>query len=348
MTTTTTTTPPSSSTSKILTTRKISNKIIKILILGTGESGKSTLVKQMKIIHNDGYSREEMLEFRPIILDNLVSSMKYVVTGMRLLDIDFQYSTNQELAKDLILCNKYFDDYHILFPHIEYTIKTLWQDNGVRKAVARGFEYELNDSALYYFENIDRITNEKYVPNTNDIVKSRIRTIEFICDNHIIRMYDVGGQRSERRKWIQCFEDVRTLLFVVAISEYDMTLVEDSSRNRLKESLLLFENISNNLFFHNTCTILFLNKFDLFRQKILFTDRQLKYFFTEYQGPDYDAERSSKFIENQFRQIAQQANCNKTLHTHYTTATDTVNIKQTFDSIVDTIVRDNICHSTLL
>ena len=54
----------------------------------------------------------------------------------------------QELAKDLILCNKYFDDYHILFPHIEYTIKTLWQDNGVRKAVARGFEYELNDSAL--------------------------------------------------------------------------------------------------------------------------------------------------------------------------------------------------------
>ena len=68
-------------------------------------------------------------------------------------------------------------------------------------------------------------------------------------------MYDVGGQRSERRKWIQCFEDVRTLLFVVAISEYDMTLVEDSSRNRLKESLLLFESISNNLFFHNTCTV---------------------------------------------------------------------------------------------
>ena len=116
-----------------------------------------------------------------------------------------------------------------------------------------------------YFENIDRITNEKYVPNTNDIVKSRIRTIgvvetEFICDNHIIRMYDVGGQRSERRKWIQCFEDVRTLLFVVAISEYDMTLVEDSSRNRLKESLLLFENISNNLFFHNTCTVSLLNQ----------------------------------------------------------------------------------------
>ncbi|OTF79758.1 hypothetical protein BLA29_006138, partial [Euroglyphus maynei] len=203
------------------------------------------------------------------------------------------------------------------------------------------------------FENIDRITGEKYIPTTNDIVKSRIRTIgvvetEFIVDNHIIRMYDVGGQRSERRKWIQCFEDVRTLLFVVAISEYDMTLVEDSSRNRLKESLLLFESISNNLFFHNTCTILFLNKFDLFSQKILFTDRQLKHFFDDYHGPDYDAERSSMFIENQFRQIAQQANRSKTLIIHYTTATDTANIKQAFDSIVDTILSDNIRHSTLL
>ena len=41
------------------------------------------------------------------------------------------------------------------------------------------------------------------------------------------RMFDVGGQRSERRKWIQCFDDVRALLFVTALSGYDMTLFED-------------------------------------------------------------------------------------------------------------------------
>ena len=40
-------------------------------------------------------------------------------------------------------------------------------------------------------------------------------------------MFDVGGQRSERRKWIQCFDDVRALLFVAALSAYDMTLIED-------------------------------------------------------------------------------------------------------------------------
>jgi len=43
------------------------------------------------------------------------------------------------------------------------------------------------------------------------------------------RLVDVGGQRSERRKWIQCFDDVRAVLFVAALSGYDMTLFEDGT-----------------------------------------------------------------------------------------------------------------------
>ena len=41
-------------------------------------------------------------------------------------------------------------------------------------------------------------------------------------------MYDVGGQRSERRKWIHLFDNVTAILFTVALSDYDMTLVEDN------------------------------------------------------------------------------------------------------------------------
>ena len=46
------------------------------------------------------------------------------------------------------------------------------------------------------------------------------------------RVVDVGGQRSERRKWIQCFDDVRAVLFVCALSGYDMTLFEDGKTVR--------------------------------------------------------------------------------------------------------------------
>ena len=59
-------------------------------------------------------------------------------------------------------------------------------------------------------------------------------------------MFDVGGQRDERRKWIQCFNDVTAIIYVASSSSYDMVLMEDTSQNRLKESLDLFKSIWNN------------------------------------------------------------------------------------------------------
>lgn len=46
-------------------------------------------------------------------------------------------------------------------------------------------------------------------------------------------MFDVGGQRSERKKWIHCFENVTSIIFCVALSEYDQTLLEESNQVRL-------------------------------------------------------------------------------------------------------------------
>ena len=45
----------------------------------------------------------------------------------------------------------------------------------------------------------------------------------------VCRMVDVGGQRSERRKWIHCFENVTSIMFLVALSEYDQVLVESDN-----------------------------------------------------------------------------------------------------------------------
>ena len=61
-------------------------------------------------------------------------------------------------------------------------------------------------------------------------------------------MFDVGGQRDERRKWIQCFNDVTAIIFVTACSSYNMVLREDPNQNRLRESLDLFKSIWNNRF----------------------------------------------------------------------------------------------------
>ena len=50
---------------------------------------------------------------------------------------------------------------------------------------------------------------------------------------------DVGGQRTERKKWIHCFEDVLLIMFLAAVSEFDQVLEEDNTQNRHESIFLL-------------------------------------------------------------------------------------------------------------
>ena len=82
-------------------------------------------------------------------------------------------------------------------------------------------------------------------------------------------IFDVGGQREERKKWIQCFNDVTAIIFVVESSGYDCVIRENDETNRLEESLRLFENIWKNHWLRNISIILFLNKQDVLELKVI-------------------------------------------------------------------------------
>lgn len=95
-----------------------------------------------------------------------------------------------------------------------------------------------------------RIASASYVPSVEDVLHARSKTtgvseMHFSMGELSIHLVDVGGQRSERRKWIHCFESVTSIIFCVALSEYDQTLLEDPSQNRMAESLVLFESVIN-------------------------------------------------------------------------------------------------------
>ena len=83
-----------------------------------------------------------------------------------------------------------------------------------------------------FFEDFERLFETTYLPSDQDILRTRLRTTGisetvFSVDHWTYRMVDVGGQRSERKKWIHAFDNVNVVLFVVAISGYDHVLVED-------------------------------------------------------------------------------------------------------------------------
>ncbi|XP_071814963.1 guanine nucleotide-binding protein G(o) subunit alpha-like [Apostichopus japonicus] len=324
------------------------DKAVKILLLGAGESGKSTLVKQMKIIHSDGFTVSELLSFKPAVLDNLVSSMRYVLSGMGQLRIPLANYRNKVHAQTILQCYRCFDENIVMRAAIASALRALWNDSGIRSCAIRGNEYELNDSAMYYFDNMERILIEKYVPTTEDVLRARVRTTgvletSFTVGGVPLRIIDVGGQRSERKKWIHCFEHVSAVIFVAALSGYDMTLFEDPEVNRLRESLAVFKPICNNRFFTTISMILFLNKVDLFQQKILLTKRKLKIYFPQYKGPDYDVDSAATFVKHLFENCDERAHLRGSpIFTHFTTATDTKNIQVVFEGVVESIIRSNI------
>lgn len=150
-------------------------------------------------------------------------------------------------------------------------------------------------------------------------------------------MFDVGGQRSERKKWIHCFENVTTILFLVAISEYDQLLFEDETVNRMQEALTLFDSICNSRWFVKTSIILFLNKIDRFKEKLPISP--MKNYFPDYEGGS-DYAQACDYILNRFVSLNQHET--KQIYTHFTCATDTMQIRFVMAAVNGRFISENL------
>ncbi|XP_051743260.1 guanine nucleotide-binding protein G(o) subunit alpha-like isoform X1 [Ctenopharyngodon idella] len=325
----------------------------RVLILGTPESGKSTLVKQMKIIYSHGFNKQELISFKPAVLDNLLTSMKFVLHGMGMLRINLSNKKNKSHARAILSCECCVGEDMELLPFVAHAFCRLWGDLGVRAAVARGHEFQLNDSALYFFESISRIIAPNYIPSKTDVLRVRVRTCgvvetQFRVNNSLYRLYDVGGQRSERKKWYSYFDNVQAVLFMVALSGYDQNLDESHSTNRLRESLECFSSTCNCAFFKGASLVLFMNKIDLFGEKILYSGRHLRLYQPDFKdaGPDRDVSCAAQYVTDQF--VACATASGKMVYPHYTNATDPSSIHDAFQFTISTIVKHNLQTVSLL
>jgi guanine nucleotide-binding protein subunit alpha len=326
------------------TDKKRAEREVKLLLLGAGESGKSTVLKQMRIINAGGFQSPERKSWRATIFNNLVSAFQTIFQAMQEDDTDFEdednirYSEMVNAAPDIGTEEPMPEEFLPAF-------NCLWADKGVQLTILKGNQYALHDNLNYFFQDIDRLFQKDFLPTDQDILRTRLRTTGisetiFELGNLTYKMVDVGGQRSERKKWIHVFDNVQVVLFLVAISGYDHVLVEDRNGNQMHEALMLFESISNSKYFEKSALILFLNKIDLFAEKIAGGMSPINKTFPDYTGGPTDFEAGKEFFANKFRNLVRQPK--KEVYVHYTNATDTNLLKITMASVQDMIVQRNL------
>ena len=325
--------------------RKANSNVYRLLLIGTAEGGKSTIVKQMRIIHGAGYTSSDRIHYRNIVHVTTIKSLLAILAAMekfhihlsdpsRVEDVN-QFSEmtrnqKQTRCKDLVITREMG----------ELMIR-LWHDECIQRCFHRSREYQLNDSAGHFLNNLHRLFQTDYIPTEEDVLKSRVQTIgvnetQFYCKGSIFKMIDVGGQRSERRKWLHCFYDVEAVIFCVALSEYDTYLAEDCRVNRMMESMELFDSICNNKCFKSTSLILFLNKTDLLMEKI--RQSPLSSCFPDYDGPN-TYEEAVEYIKAKFKNLSRLKS--KVIYTHLTCAINTQNIQWVFDIVSDLIIKSD-------
>eukprot|EP00526_Cylindrotheca_closterium_P009617 CAMPEP_0113626446 /NCGR_PEP_ID=MMETSP0017_2-20120614/13677_1 /TAXON_ID=2856 /ORGANISM="Cylindrotheca closterium" /LENGTH=420 /DNA_ID=CAMNT_0000536627 /DNA_START=60 /DNA_END=1322 /DNA_ORIENTATION=- /assembly_acc=CAM_ASM_000147 len=366
---------------------------VKLLLLGAGESGKSTIFKQMRIIYGTPRSEDDLRMYGVVVRSNVVTAVRKLCQLLKSLDVESQLAGESAAdPEDTMSPNEAYEllRAHLidgngppleeetnggadwvghsaraglgpnndakLFLQLWRPIKILWESRTLKEVWQKRAQVNIIDGHKDYLQDVSRIASSSFKPTTQDILLARVKTTQVVMERYRIdgiefEMYDVGGQRSERRKWLDCFDNVDAVLFVAALSEYDQKLAEARRTNRMIEALELFRSVCNNRAFSNSQTsiMLFLNKKDVFAEKILYSDIAAQPEFKDYAGPPRDFNHGVLYFIQRFKEcLISDEQEFKDSFIHVTCATDTNNMEFVLDSTRTIIMTDNLRRSGFL
>jgi len=368
-----------------------------MLLLGAGESGKSTILKQMRLLYGTELSDDDLRMYGVVVRSNIVVATRKLCGYLRNLGLEEELDRESRINSapvgenledgdhSVMTCRQAYDELmaylveftvppkemgasnvegggtdwvgqspragmsanndakHFLAHH--ESIRILCQSKTMKQVWAKRATVNVVDSHKEFLNDIPRIASPDYKPTTQDVLIARVRTTQVVMERYRIdgidfEMYDVGGQRSQRRKWIDCFDQVTAVIFVVALSEYDQTLAEDKRINRMVEALTLFRHVSNHRAFENSSIVLLMNKMDIFREKIMYSDIAAQREFSDYAGPAKDFNHGVAYFVQKFKNCLVDELDDSFIHV--TCATDTNNMEVVLDSARAIIMTDNL------
>ncbi|XP_063698411.1 guanine nucleotide-binding protein subunit alpha homolog [Culicoides brevitarsis] len=326
---------------------------VKLLLLGAGESGKSTFLKQMRIIHGVKFEPELLREYQQIIYQNVIRGLQVLIDAREKLNIAWEDpAVTPEYATEVMQIGTSEKISPDTFNQYCAAISLVWRDGAIRKAYDRRREFQISDSVSYFLDDIHRVANVDFAPTNKDVLMCRKATkgvLEFTIkiQNIPFIFVDVGGQRTQRQKWTNLFNNsVTSILFLVSTSEFDQVLAEDRKTNRLEESRNIFDTIINNQSFQGISIILFLNKTDLLALKVKNPETDIRWYYPQFTGNPHSLLDVQNFILQMFMNV--RKNTKTPIYHHFTNAVDTQNIQVVFSSVKDTIFHRNLSGLMLL
>ncbi|KAL6000017.1 guanine nucleotide-binding protein subunit alpha [Asimina triloba] len=360
-------------------------------------------VWQIKLLFQTGFDEAELRSYIPVIHANVYQTIKILYDGSK------EFAQNGQDFSKYVISPENKDagerlseigsqlDYPRLTREISQEMETLWKDPAIQETFSRGNELQVPECARYFMENLQRLADISYVPTKEDVLYARVRTtgvveIQFSPvgeskkSGEVYRLFDVGGQRNERRKWIHLFEGVTAVIFCAAISDYDQMLLEDENKNRMMETKELFDWILKQpcfeplphawnmtwsareyglvlgFFLHKlvsslqkTSFMLFLNKFDIFEKKVLKVPLNVCEWFKDYQpsaSGKQEIEHAYEFVKKKFEELYFQSTTpdrvDRVFKIYRTTALDQKLVKKTFKLLDESLRRRNLIEAGLL
>ncbi len=284
----------------------------KVLLLGSGSTGKTTFSKYIWDSYQRNTPDQQICTIRYNCIDQLYN---LVQKTEQLFDIENNETTTQSinLLKTYFLRYCEHDDLNNNINELRslslesdhndehdlgLSMKHCWNLDPVQQVFMNRFDKDsqihVMDNMEYYFEKIEHIMHENYIPTKEDIGKyyeatTGVRSFRYSGDRSCrLMMYDVGGRRSERNKWIHMFNLVHCIVYFCALDTFCTNLYECSDVNGLRENLNLFAEISNTRYFkRRDCQfIVILNKTDLFYRYLIYNS--LSDYFPDYKGRNYE------------------------------------------------------------
>ncbi|KAI8845032.1 guanine nucleotide binding protein, alpha subunit [Chytriomyces cf. hyalinus JEL632] len=406
--------------------------IVKLLLLGAGESGKSTVLKQMKLMNGAGFTPAEIANYRAAIISNIISCVEALISAMDALKIPYGFKPDADheisnvhaslspmplapfdkstesifmsqslprgirslkgddmetskksvkeegaiaRADDIIsrAAERMYEELggsenqpyppeitilkaseRMLFgldlnASILEAIKYFWSDTGVQYCYSRSNEYQLMDCCAYFLSDAGKFLGSGFTPSEMDILKARIMTTTVTESNFkvnaktTLRVYDVGGQRSERKKWAPYFQDVKAIIFLIAISSYDQVCMEDESMNRMVENMNLFASICNHPMFKATSMIVFMNKIDIFSEKL--AKSPISKYFPTFTGQN-SYEEGTAYFSDRITELNKYPE--KSIYIYFTWATDTSQISSVLGTVNSILLGDALMNMGML